>query len=730
MVYPRFKCIGLLVLAALIIVVAGLRPGPVLAASAANEPAASAWHKTEQSALRLISATETTGNAETLKLGLHFKLKPGWKIYWRSPGDAGFPPEPDWAGSDNLKGAKIHWPAPERFEVLGLQTLGYKKEVVLPLTVTRTDPSKALRMTGVVRYLTCDDICIPYDAEVALALPQKPVKPSQFAHLISRYQSSVPGYGMRQGLTIKAAETLKDGNTVFLRVTAAATEPFRAPDLFPEGPQELTFSKPVVKLGPDARTATLEVKVFGTKYLKGNDKTLTGRTLTVTLVDGKRSAEKKLEVLAAGKTPAAQTSQPDAPRGPSTPIALILVFAVIGGLILNLMPCVLPVLSIKLLGVVGHGGGEARIVRLSFLASAAGILFAFMVLAGALIALKTAGMTVGWGIQFQQPWFLIAMTLLVTGFACNLWGFFEVRLPMWVSDLGEHTSHVHGLGGHFLQGAFATLLATPCSAPFLGTAVGFALSRGGLEIAAVFTALGVGLALPYLAVAVFPGLATRLPKPGPWMITMKRILGFALAATGVWLLSVLTASIGVNAAIAVGVLTVLAAGLLYLGHAVPKGAGRRAPLWMAVAAVAAFMVPGWLGEAADTGVSGNGKADTGVLESLWTPFDEAAIAKLVGDGNTVFVDVTADWCITCQVNKAFVLNQDKVLAALQGGKVVAMQADWTRPDPVISDFLARNQRYGIPFDAVYGPGAPGGIVLPELLSQDEVLDAFNKANRN
>jgi suppressor for copper-sensitivity B len=724
-------------------VVAGVmvsaHPGLGEAASdASGEPAASAWHKTDQSALRLIAATETTGNAETLSLGLHFKLKPGWKIYWRSPGDAGFPPEPDWKGSENLKTAVIKWPAPERFSVIGLETLGYKKEVVFPLTVTREDPSRPLRMTGIVRYLTCDDICIPYDAEVALSLPQGPAgetaRPSPFAHLISRYKSKVPGYGKRQGLTIEAAETWSQGSgggkNVFLRVTASAAMPFQAPDLFPEGPVELTFSKPTVRLGPDARTATLETKVFGSKYLEGPDKSLAGKTLTVTLVDGNRGAEKRLQVTAGE----GRGLISGAPGDSGAPFALILLFALIGGLILNLMPCVLPVLSIKLLSLVGHGGGERRLVRLSFLASAAGILFAFMVLAAALIVLKAGGMTVGWGIQFQQSWFLIAMTLLVTAFACNLWGFFEVRLPMWVSDLGEHASHVHGpeghrISGHFLQGAFATLLATPCSAPFLGTAVGFALARGGVEIGAVFAALGLGLSLPYLIVAAFPGLATRLPKPGPWMVTMKRILGFALAATGVWLLSVLTTSIGLKAAAGVGVLASAAAGLLYLGHAVPDGAGRRAPLWMAVAAIAAFMVPGWLGEASGGGREINGNAGTGVLDKLWTPFNEATLAKLVREGNTVFVDVTAEWCLTCQINKAFVLNKKNVLAALRRDKVVAMQADWTRPDPMISDFLARNQRYGIPFDAVYGPGAPTGIVLPELLSQDKVLDAFKQAAR-
>ncbi|MCH8238193.1 MAG: disulfide bond formation protein DsbD, partial [Proteobacteria bacterium] len=467
-------------------------------------PAASAWAETEQTALRLIAATETTGGAKTLRFGLHFKMKPGWKVYWRSPGDAGFPPIPDWSQSRNLKSAVLHWPAPGRFSVLGLETLGYEDEVVLPMTVEVSDPGRPLGMAGTVKYLACKDICIPYEARVAMELPPGAVKPSPFAHLIDRFQAAVPGDGSRHGLAIETAETWTQGEDTWLRVRVTAAQPFEAPDLYPEGPPELTFAKPVVRLGGGDRWAVLDIKVFGLKDLEEPPPgTLAGRVLTLTLMDGKRSAEKRLMVVTAV-----------GPRGGGTSLsmAMILVFAVLGGLILNLMPCVLPVLSIKLLGVVGHGGGESRLVRLSFVASAAGIVFAFAVMAAALVALKAAGMTIGWGIQFQQPWFLIAMTLVVTAFACNLWGFFEVRLPAWVSDWGEHTSHVHGLGGHFLQGVLATLLATPCSAPFLGTAVGFALARGWLEIALVFTALGLGLALPYLTVAAFPGLATRLPK--------------------------------------------------------------------------------------------------------------------------------------------------------------------------------------------------------------------------
>ncbi|MBL6928558.1 MAG: hypothetical protein ISR44_05250 [Rhodospirillales bacterium] len=495
--------------------------------AAAQEPA-SPWAETEQTAVRLISAVTAVGDASGAPLGLHFKLQKGWKIYWRSPGDAGFPPRPDWSGSTNLASASLRWPAPERFSVLGMQTLGYKDEVVLPIDAEVSEPGQALSIRLKVDYLTCDDICIPYTAKLALDLPAGKASPSSFAHLINRFSSAVPGDGGAHGLRILGLEALGRDKGASLRIAAASTTPFDAPDVFVEGPVELFFSKPKLTFKDGRRTASAEIAVDGIQYVEGG---LTGAPLTITVVDGPRSAERTF-------APGAIAVSADGGEA-GLSIAAVLGLALLGGLILNLMPCVLPVLSIKLLGVVSHGGGKSRDVRMSFIASAAGIICSFLVLAGGLIALKAAGGAIGWGIQFQQPWFLIAMGLIVVLFACNLWGFFEFRLPSGLASVGATAGNNDGLVGHFLTGAFATLLATPCSAPFLGTAVGFALSRGPAEILWVFAALGVGLALPYLAVAAVPVLATRLPRPGPWMVRLRQVLGFALAATAVWLITVI-----------------------------------------------------------------------------------------------------------------------------------------------------------------------------------------------
>jgi suppressor for copper-sensitivity B len=272
------------------------------------------------------------------------------------------------------------------------------------------------------------------------------------------------------------------------------------------------------------------------------------------------------------------------------------------------------------------------------------------------------------------------------------------------------------------------LLATPCSAPFLGTAVAFALSRGATEIFAIFAALGLGLALPYLAVAAAPGMATRLPKPGPWMAKLRLVLGFALAATGIWLLTILASLIGGSGAAAIGALMVAAGAALYFRRRTRhwfERAGGVSIAVVAVLAVMAFLVPASFPESPRPG-----KVDVGDSNGQWTPFDGAAIAALVADGKVVFVDVTADWCITCLINKALVLTQGRVKERLAGGNVVSMQADWTQPDDAISAYLARFQRYGIPFNAVYGPALPDGFALPELLTEQVVLDALARAAGN
>ncbi|TAN58814.1 MAG: copper-binding protein, partial [Rhodospirillales bacterium] len=344
-----------------------------------------------------------------------------------------------------------------------------------------------------------------------------------------------------------------------------------------------------------------------------------------------------------------------------------------------------------------------------------GILTSFLLLGLGAVGLKLTGNAVGWGLQFQEPMFLSFLAAMVMLFAANMAGFFEIGLPGWIGGSGRALGHPQGLAGHFAAGMFATLLATPCSAPFLGTAVGFALAAGPLEIVAIFLCLGLGMAGPYLAVAAFPQLASRLPRSGPWMITLKRVLALVLVGTALWLIWVIAAQAGRGAAHVVLALLGMSAFLLALRHRLRAPfLGYAALLGVLLAIPAPRFVP-----PVESTIS--------LAETFWQPFDEAAIPGLVGQGKRVFVDVTADWCVTCQVNKRLVLSREAVQALLTAPDTVAMQADWTRPNQAIGAYLARFGRFGIPFNVVYGPGAPEGLPLPELLSEQSVIEALRQA---
>ncbi len=664
---------------------------------------ASSWAATDQTEVRLVSAAAAVGEAQVLLLGLEFTLKPGWKIYWRSPGAAGFPPMLDWSGSENLAGAAMAWPAPERFSVLGLDTLGYKDQVVFPLSARPAQPGLPLRLRLKVDYLTCSEICIPYTARLALDVPAGPAAATSFAHLIDRFENRVPGDGRAAGLTITRAVVTGPEARPALEVVAEAREPFERPDLFVEGPAQLDFAAPTVALSQGGHLATFRLGI-GTVAAAFPDWPATA--LTLTLVDGPRAIEARVMPSAAPATAAWAT------------LAAMLGLALLGGLILNLMPCVLPVLSLKLLGVVGHGGAGRRVIRLSFLASAAGVVFSFLALAGATIALKLAGHAVGWGLQFQEPAFLTALALVSVLFAANLWGLYEIRLPGFLADAAAGGGG--GLLGHFLTGAFATVLATPCSAPFLGTAVGFALTRGPGEILAVFAALGLGLAMPYLLIAAAPGLVARLPRPGRWMAILKAVLGLALAGTAVWLVSVLIGELGLKAALLVG--AALAAILPVLW------ARRRWPAYTRSSGIAGVLALAIIAFALPARLPAEAPPPSAAAAAGWEPFARAEIPRLVAAGRVVFVDVTADWCLTCKANKTLVLDRPPVVELLAAPIMVRMLADWTRPSDEIAAYLASYGRYGIPFNIVYGPGAPAGIPLPELLTQDAVRAALEQAS--
>jgi len=680
--------------------------------------AASAWIDGPKADIRLVSAATAVGDMDSIPLGVEVRLDKGWKTYWRSPGDAGIPPQVAWDGSANMSGTEFFWPAPVRFQYFDLETFGYKDRVVFPVEARVASIGEAVSLRAQVDLLVCDDVCIPHSYEAALDLPSGPAMPSDFANLIDQYRNQVPGDGSRAGLRFEGAVVSGAPAKPLIRAAFRADAPFQSPDLLIEGHEDAVFSNPEFEYRDGGRLVMASITaedIFG----EGKPVDLQSAPLTLTLIDGPRN----IEASATPKSDGLAGVDMGAPE--LVTLLSVMALALVGGLILNLMPCVLPVISIKLLSVVGHGGGDPKQVRLGFLATTAGIIVSFLALASLAVGVKFTGLAVGWGIQFQHPLFLVALVVVLTLFAANMWGLFEVRLPVRVTDAAVAAGHGNSLAGQFFQGAFATVLATPCTAPFLGTSIGFALSRGPFEIYAIFAALGVGMALPFILVALFPALATKLPKPGPWMNALKKVLALVLLATAVWLLSVMAAQVSLAAALVVAALmaAIFAMFALRARKTVnERGAGLASAV--AVAVLLAFLAPSALPA---LGLGGRDVASFAARDANWQPFDLAAIPALVAEGKVVFVDVTADWCITCQVNKKRVVDTDDVTAAFERGDVVLMRADWTRPDEGIARYLASFGRFGIPFNVIYGPDAPQGVVLPELLSADAVTGGLAQA---
>jgi suppressor for copper-sensitivity B len=652
-----------------------------------------------------LSATEATGSAPYVDAGIEIRLAPGWHTYWRSPGDAGIPPQVDWKGSRNLAGARIAWPAPRRVSLAGFETAAYDNDVILPVALSLAHPGASLALHARVDYAACAQICVPYHARLSLDLPAGLGVPGEEAGRIARFAALVPqnAAGARVKLDRLSVVGAAAQPLLRLRVDSLGA-PFRSPDLFVEGKGSESFARPEVRLADAGREAVLTVPVR-----QATAAGLVGKPFTLTLVDGERAAELQA------------TAAPGA-AGSGTPPALlaILGLAFFGGLILNAMPCVLPVLSLKLLGVAAYAGAERRHVRAGFAATALGILFSFLLLAGALVLLRAGGAAIGWGIQFQQPWFLVLMVALLSLFAANLWDWVAPPIPGFAQTVAASAPR-YPLAQSFLTGAFATLLATPCSAPFVGTAIGFALGRDAATVLAVFLGLGLGFALPYLLVAAAPGLVRLMPRPGRWLLVLRRVLGLSLLATAAWLLSVLAADRGPRAAIVLGVLMALLLMVLaWRRRAASIGTSRsRALAGLALGLVAlAFAVPL---------IAPRTPAEASAASSPWQKFSRDRLGRLVAQGHTVFVDVTAEWCLTCKLNKAAVIDRGPVAAWLSRPGVVAMRADWTRPDPAIAAYLQGSHRYGIPFDAVYGPKKPQGIALPVLLTTSAVIEALRAA---
>lgn len=620
--------------------------------------AESAWFDGEFAKMRLISASETAGASGTLSLGLEIVLDEGWKTYWRTPGDAGLPAQ-IMLDPIAMSGAEavLHYPLPKRFSLFDLDTFGYANRVILPVDLTLGAAFQATNIVLTAEALVCADICVPIAGELKLSLAEGPLVASIYGQELAKIRAQLPKQ-KRDALALYQAPAAYDANGQG-HLVARLSEASDVVDILVEGLEGASFAAPVQQLDGS----------YLIKHIGGSSKPAIGERMTLTIDDGAIGYETSVQVQAASGLPDIEGQNLSAASLPYWLIALI------GGFILNFMPCVLPVLSLKVASVLSLGGTAPARIRARFLMSAAGIIASFGLLALFLQILRAfggqVGWQVGWGIQFQSPVFLGAL-LIVTGiFTLSLFGVVHLRMPAFIqARLPRQRQEGHSLWGDFGAGMLATILATPCSAPFVGTAISFALVQSDAVLYAMMVMMGIGLALPWLILAGFPSLMSFLPRPGAWMVRLQKGLGVLMALTVLWIGSLFYNAISHNAQ--------------------------------------------------DAGYDAN---------SAWSVFDEATLAQLRRQGQLVFVDVTADWCITCKANKSLVLDTKAVEALFADNEVVLMRADWTLPDEAIARYLASNERFGIPFNVVYGKSAQSGIILPEILTRRAIENALLAANQ-
>jgi thiol:disulfide interchange protein DsbD len=633
--------------------------------------------------------------------GLYFKLDPGWHIYWKNAGDAGEPPKIDWTLPDGLKAEPMQFPAPKRLPLGPLMDYGYENEVLFPIRLTvgsSFKPGAIIHLAARVNWIVCQERCIPGKADFALDVPvvdSKSVGNGEVIALFKRFESAMP-----QPLPAadKAVfQTTPGGFRLALTTGQRQTEGV----FFPDDPDALNNPAPQ-KLTPTPQGLVLDLKKGpylskGLTELKGLIELSGNRVYEIDALPGSVAA------------PAATVDL--------LPLVRIVALAFLGGLLLNLMPCVFPVLFLKGLALVNSGNEEKKRLRTHGIVYTAGILVSFWVLVGLLLGLRAAGSSLGWGFQFQSPVFLSLMAGLLFFLGLSLAGQFEIGLTL--TSAGGSLAQKQGLTGSFFTGVLAVIVATPCTAPFMGAAIGYALTAPAGVTFAVFTAIALGLAAPYVALTLQPAWTRLLPRPGAWMDILKQAVSVPIFATVIWLAWVLAGGYGA------GVLVSLLASFLMLAIAGWFLGRWPAQRWAVIVATliilsviaVSFLVPGKLTTASETLAPPE-------AQGLWQPWSPEAVSRAQAAGQPVFVDFTASWCLSCQVNERVALRTAEVEQAFGARNVVLLRADWTRHDEAITQALTALGRSGVPAYALYVPGEASPRLLPEVLTPGIVFDAL------
>jgi thiol:disulfide interchange protein len=679
------------------------------------------------------SASLTSGGSA--EAGLYFKLEPGWHVYWKNAGDSGEPPRMKWTLPDGITAGPIQFPVPKRLPLGPLMDFGYEDEVLFPfqLNVAANAKSRPAILHAKVDWLVCREVCIPGKAELEATRPvtnqaSKTATVEPDAILYARLGNRLP---QPPPSTFKAG--FQPTATGF-RLTVLTGQKETQASFFPADQNVLDNPAPQ-KVTPTAKGLTLDLKkdanlTTNPGQLSGVLELSNGRAFEIAAPAGAPAAavdNNARETAAA--TSAANTASPvnSAPspspnHQESTPgLVRIIGLAFLGGLILNLMPCVFPVLFLKGLALMQSGAEERHRLRTHGLVYTAGILVSFWVLVAVLLGLRSAGARLGWGFQFQSPIFLSLMAGLLFFLALSLAGQFEIGLSL--TSAGGSLAAKQGYPGSFFTGVLAVIVATPCAAPFMGVAIGYALAQSGAVTFTVFTALALGLAAPYAALTLQPAWTRILPKPGAWMEVLRQAVSVPIFATVIWLAWVLANAYGaaVLAALLAGFLLIAIAGW-FLG----RWPAQRWSTIMAALILAGFVA---LSAWAPKTLAVAPTPSSATQEHAWQPWSADTVARYQSQGRPVFVDFTASWCLSCQVNERVALTTPEVRKAFSDANVALLRADWTQHDEAIAQTLASLGRNGVPVYALYVPGEASPRLLPEVLTPGIVTDALNKLPR-
>ena len=661
-------------------------------------------------------------------VGLYFMLEPGWHIYWKNAGDSGEPPHIQWTLPKGVSATPMQFPAPKRLPLGPLMDFGYEGNVLFPLTmdVAKTAKPGPATLHAKVDWLVCREVCIPGKAELeatSYLVVEDPKGTGYYPPDVGIWLEFL--HSLPQPLPSPDTAVFQPTPTGFLLAVTTGQRETHAV-FFPEdedvldnpAPQTVTPTATglVLELKKDANLTTNPAQLKGVLELAG------GRNYEIVATPGTVAAPPAAPALS---SPGAVSAAP-MPAFSFALLASTVFFAFLGGLLLNLMPCVFPVLFLKGLALVQSGSEERQELRAHGMVYAAGILVSFWALVGALLGLRAAGATLGWGFQFQSPVFLALMAALLFFLGLSLAGQFEIGLTL--TSAGGSLAAKQGYAGSFFTGVLAVIVATPCTAPFMGAAIGYALAQPAAVTFAIFTALALGLAAPYVALTLQPAWTRVLPKPGVWMDILKQAVSIPIFGTVIWLTWVVADAYGADLLLALlSIFLLIAIAGWFLGRwPAQRWATLVAALLLLTALVACITTPRELAEAPANSLAQPLSESSAARGAVWQPWSADGVEHALAAGQPVFVDFTASWCLTCQVNERVALSQPDVMHAFGASNVALFKADWTREDPAITQALTALGRSGVPVYAFYSPGENNPRLLPQVLTPGIVLDAINK----